>query len=212
MIRLLLADDHVLVRQGIRSLLQMEPDFQVAGEVADGRSAVEYCQTYQPDVVLMDLGMPGMSGLQATRRIRELQLATQVLMVTVYNQEEYVLHALGAGARGYVLKETGFEELRKAVFAVHAGRLFLGTGLSPELLRDYQQRTAPALPIERLSPRQCEILQLLAEGRAVKEIAFELGLSAKTVETHRAELMRRLNIRDLAGLVRFAIRSGLSPE
>jgi DNA-binding NarL/FixJ family response regulator len=208
--RVLLADDHALVRVGIRSLLSTIAGFDVVGEAGTGHEAVELADQLRPHVVLMDIAMPGINGLDATARLVERHPEIRVIILSMHASEEYALQALRAGAAGYLLKDADLLELERAVVAVARGETYLSPAISKHVIADYKRRVAEQPePIDRLTPRQREVLRLIAEGLSTKEIAFKLGLSVKTVETHRAQLMERLEIRDVAGLVRFAIRSGL---
>jgi DNA-binding NarL/FixJ family response regulator len=208
-IRLLLAEDHTLVRAGIRSLLQNLPDLEVVAEANDGRAALQLVAKTKPDVVLMDIAMPGLNGLEATARLLKDFPNVHVIMLSVHTTEEYVLQALRAGASGYLLKDSSPEELGLAIRAVARGETYLSPAVSKHVV-DYVQRVGNGTSsLERLTPRQREILQLIAEGRSTQEIARILSVSVKTVETHRVELMDRLGIHDIAGLVRYAIRMGL---
>ena len=208
--RVLLADDHALVRVGIRSLLSTIVGFDVVGEAGTGHEVVELAGTLRPHVVLMDIAMPGLNGLDATARIVERHPEMRVIILSMHAGEEYALQALRAGAAGYLLKDADLLELERAIVAVARGETYLSPAISKHVIADYRRRVAEQPePIDRLTPRQREVLRLIAEGLSTKEIAFKLSLSVKTVETHRAQLMERLEIRDVAGLVRFAVRSGL---
>jgi DNA-binding NarL/FixJ family response regulator len=209
-LRLLLADDHVLVRAGIRSLLGTLPGVEVIAEARDGNETLGLVETLRPDIVLMDIAMPGLNGLEATDRITRDYPKTRVIILSMHVSEEYGARALRAGASGYLPKDADVRELELAIGAVARGGTYLSPAVSTHVLADYRRRLAEAPDaLARLSPRQREVLQLLAEGSSTKEIAFRLKLSIKTVETHRAQIMERLDIRDLAGLVRFAVRTGL---
>jgi DNA-binding NarL/FixJ family response regulator len=212
--RVLLADDHRLVRGGFRSLLEACSSIKVVAEAEDGRDAVKQVQRHRPDIVIMDVGMPNLNGVEALIRIKKEFPGTKVLIVSMHSDEEGIVRALRAGASGYVLKDAAVAELELAVQSVAAGRTFLGPSISRNVVNRYLKGLGDSPSVlEQLTERQRETLQLIAEGKSTKEIAFELGLSAKTVETHRERLMERLNIRDVAGLVRYAIRSGLiSPQ
>jgi DNA-binding NarL/FixJ family response regulator len=208
--RVLLADDHALVRVGIRSLLSTIVGFDVVGEAGTGHEVVELAGKLRPHVVLMDIAMPGLNGLDATARIVERHPGMRVIILSMHAGEEYALQALRAGAAGYLLKDADLLELERAIVAVARGETYLSPAISKHVIADYRRRVAEQPePIDRLTPRQREVLRLIAEGLSTKEIAFKLSLSVKTVETHRAQLMERLEIRDVAGLVRFAVRSGL---
>ena len=213
-IRVVLADDHALVRAGIRALLEQLPDIEVAGEAGDGREALELIKTSGANLILLDISMAELSGLEALPRIVKDFPAVKVLILSGHANEEYVLRALRFGAAGYMLKEAAAEELDLAIKAVAQGKTYLSPSVSRTVVESYLQRAAGEEgPTEQLTPRQREILQLIAEGRNTKEIAATLEVSVKTVEAHRLQLMARLNIHDVPGLVRFAIRSGLvSPE
>ncbi len=209
--KILLVDNHTLVRAGIRALLEQIPNVLVVGEAGDGREALKLVEQYRPHLVLMDITMPVMNGLEATVRLVKDFPGTRVVMLSVHTDEEYVLQALRAGAVGYLLKDAGRAELEIAVAAVARGETYLSPAVSRHVVGDYVRRTGSGLEgrLETLTPRQREILQLIAEGKSTKEIASILDVSVKTVETHRAQLMERLDIHDVAGLVRYAIRTGI---
>ncbi|MBD2021315.1 response regulator transcription factor [Leptolyngbya sp. FACHB-36] len=213
-IRVLLADNHTLVRAGLRALLESLDAVQVVAEANDGREALRLIEAHRPDVVLMDVAMPEMNGLEATARVVKEFPAVRVIILSMHANEEYVLQALRAGAGGYVLKDSGVNELELALRSVSKGDTYLSPAVSKHVVSDYVRRIGgESSSPSQLTPRQREILQLLAQGRSVKEIAPLLHISVKTVETHRAQLMERLNIHDVAGLVRYAIRMGLiTPE
>jgi DNA-binding NarL/FixJ family response regulator len=209
-IRVVVAEDHALVRAGICSLLEKLPGVEVVGEASDGREALELLKTQAPHVALLDISMPGMNGLEAAARAARRFPATRVILLSMHANEEYVHRALKAGVAGYLLKDSGTAELELAVRAVARGETFLSPAISKQVISDYVRRTgAETTSLEALTPRQREILQLIAEGHTTKEIAKKLDLGVKTVETHRAALMTRLDIHDVAGLVRYAIRVGL---
>jgi len=212
-IRVVLADDHALVRAGFRSLLETLPGIEVIAEAGDGREALQLTLTHHPDVVLMDIAMPGMNGLEVTARVAKQAPNVRVIILSMHADEEYVWQALRAGAGGYLLKEASMAELELAIKAATRGETYLSPAISKQVA-DYIRRTGDkAGALEQLTPRQREILQLIAEGHSTKKIAHTLQVSVKTVETHRAQLMERLGIHDVAGLVRYAIRMGLvSPE
>jgi len=212
--RVLLADDHVLVRAGIRALLDTMDDIEVIGEASDGREALALVRQHKPDVILMDISMSGLNGLDATAIVARDHPDTRVIILSMHAGESSVQQALGAGAAGYLLKEAAVAELPMAIRAVMEGKRFISPAVSAIVVDGFLSgRDREAGPLRTLTLRQREILQLLAEGRSAKEVAFALGLSVKTVETHRRQIMDRLQIFDLAGLVRFAIRSGLvSPD
>jgi DNA-binding NarL/FixJ family response regulator len=212
-IRLVIADDHTLVRAGLRALLQNVSNVQVVAEASNGREALRLVEELHPDVVLMDIGMTELNGLQAAERIAREQPRTRVIMVSMHATEEYIVQALRAGASGYLLKNAGAAELEKAIKHVAQGETFLSPAVSRQV-SDYIRRVGQEpRSLDRLTPRQREILQLIAEGNTTKRIAQVLNISAKTVETHRSQLMEQLDIHDVAGLVRYAIRMGLvTPE
>ena len=212
--RVLIADDHLLVRAGIRALIESIDGVTVVAEANDGREAVDLAATLRPDIALLDVTMPGLNGLEAATRLREASPATRIIMLSMHANEAYVRTALKAGAAGYLLKSATAAELQAALQTVARGEIYLSPAVSKQVVKGFVDGTAPdASPLDALTTRQREILQLIAEGRSTKEVAFTLSISAKTVETHRAQIMERLAIHDLAGLVRFAIRSGLiSPD
>lgn len=209
-LRVMLVEDHALVRAGIRSLLEKLPDLEVVAEAGDGRTALSLIAEHQPDVVLMDIKMAGLNGLEATARIVRDLPGVRVVILSMYANEEYVIQALRVGASGYLLKDAGTAELEVAVRAAARGETYLSPAISRRMIQDYLQVVGgEGGALEQLTPRQREVLQLVAEGHSVKEIAQILQISVKTVETHRAQLMERLDIHDVAGLVRYAIRIGL---
>lgn len=209
-IRILLADDHAVLRAGIRALLDTQPDIQVIGEASDGHQAVIRVRELQPDVVLMDIGMSGMDGLAATREIKEYFPQTQILILTQHENKEYVLPALKIGASGYVLKRAEGDELLTAIRAVHAGRTFLDPAIAGILAEDIRREAgAPAEPFESLTEREREVLVMLARGDTYQQIAETLFISPKTVDYHRTNLMRKLGLSNRAELTRFAIQRGL---
>jgi DNA-binding NarL/FixJ family response regulator len=207
-IRILIADDHGIVAEGLKHLIEAQPDMEVVALVGDGREAVQQAREVQPDVVLMDLSMPELNGADATRAILERDPRCRVIVLSMYSQREYVRRALKAGAAGYVVKRSAAKEVVEAIRAVHAGRRYLSPRVADVVLEDYADEKQDD-PLSRLSAREREVLQLLAEGRTGAQIAERLSLSQKTVETYRARLVEKLGIRDLAGLVRFAIQKGL---
>jgi DNA-binding NarL/FixJ family response regulator len=212
--RLLLADDHTLFREGVRSLLARMPEVIVVAETGDGREALELIEQHRPDVALLDITMPGMNGLEVAARTERTSPKTRVVILSMHANEGYVAQALRAGIAGYLLKDAAATELSAALRAVARGETYLSPAISRHVVEGFLGRSAPeADPLAGLTARQREILQLIAEGKSTKEIAVALSVGVKTVETHRAKLMERLNIRDVAGLVRFAIRSGIiSPD
>ncbi len=211
-IRILLADDHNLMRAGIRSLLEKIVGVEVVGEASDGREAFESVKVHAPNIVLMDIAMAGLNGLEATARIIKEFPQVRVIILSMHANEEYVVQTLRAGAAGYLLKDAATAELELAIQAVARGDTYLSPAISRRVIEEYLGRTSNQRgPGEQLTPRQREILQLIAEGKSTKEIAFVLNVSIKTVETHRTQLMDRLNIHDIPGLVRQAMRMGLVP-
>ena len=227
-IRVLLADDHDILRQGLKMLLSLHKDLQVVGEARTGREAVALAQELQPDVIVLDISMPDMDGLEACRRIRSEQPATQVLILTMHESEEYFLQALRMGAAGYLVKKAAPGDLQMAISAVARGDAFLYPGLARALIHAYvtaspaglndQNRdvanpaaTNLAQELRTLTPREIEVLKLVAEGHTNQEIADRLVLSIKTVQAHRANVMEKLGLRDITHLVRFAIRHKLIP-
>jgi DNA-binding NarL/FixJ family response regulator len=211
-IRILLADDHTLMRAGIRSLLEKMPSIEVVAEASDGREALELIREHLPDVVLMDLAMPGLNGLEAVIRTSKDFSTVKVIILSMHTNEEYVVQALRGGARGYLLKDAATAELDLAIKAVVANGVYLSPRISRPVIDEYLKRVGNHYSRrEQLTPRQREIVQLIAEGRSAKDIAFILKLSVKTVDAHRLQLMDRLGIHDVPGLVRYAMRTGLVP-
>jgi DNA-binding NarL/FixJ family response regulator len=210
--RILLADDHALVRAGIRALLESLPGIEVVGETGDGLEAVEHVRRDPPDAILLDITLPGMNGLEAAARIAKLEVPTRVLMLSMHASPEYAARALAAGAAGYLNKDSAFDELATALEEIFAGRRYLCRAIDAGLVQQFERRaSAGESELDALTPRQRQILQLVAEGLGTRQIAERLYLSVKTVETHRIQLMQRLGIFDVPGLVRFAIRNGLVP-
>lgn len=211
MIRVLLADDHALVRAGIRSLLNGMDEVEVVAEASSGEEAIELAASSRPDVVLMDIAMKGITGLEAAARMRIRNPEARVVILSMHSGEEYVLQALRAGAAGYLLKDAATGELELALRSVMRGESWLSPAVSRQVVEGYVQRPGGEQTPELLTARQREVLRLVASGKSTKEIAFLLNLSVKTVETHRAQIMDRLGIRDVASLVRYALRTGLVP-
>jgi len=203
-IRIVLADDHALVRAGIRALVQSVREFEVVGEAGDGREALQLAKTLQPDVMLLDVAMPELNGLDAIPRILKQNPKIAVIVLSMHASREYVLRAVQAGAAGYVLKNAAVDELENAIRAVARGNKYLTPAISAQIIEGVGNDA-----LESLTQRQREILQLIAEGRTTRQIAEVLHISVKTVETHRTVLMKRLDLHDVAGLVRYAIRVGL---
>lgn len=212
-ITILLADDHRIFRAGLRPLLAAQADLTVVGEADDGLAALALAREKQPDVAVLDITMPGMNGLEVTRHLAREAPAVRVIILSMHSDRRYVLEALRAGARGYLLKDAGFEDLLVAVRAVAEGRLHLGSTVGEQVIRDYLSLVGDRQDgvFSVLTGREREVLQLLAEGLATKEIADRLSLSAKTVETHRKAVMDKLEIHSVAELTKYAIREGLTP-
>lgn len=212
-IRIILADDHQIIREGIRALLDKESDMEVVAEAANGREAVRMAIQHQPDVVVMDIGMPDLNGMEATRQIVEQASDVKVLALSMHSDRQFAAGILAAGASGYLLKDSAFEELAEAIRAVVRGQCYLSPGITGVVLSDYVERLADpggSLPFATLTKREREILQLLAEGWTTKRIAEDLHVSIKTVETHRQHIMDKLELRSLADLTKYAIRQGLT--
>ncbi len=207
-IRVLLADDHTVLREGIRALLEDQPDMSVVGEAEDGRMAAHMAAELRPDVVLMDIAMPRLNGLEATRQIKRDHPEVAVLMLTMHDNEEYVRQVLAAGASGYVLKRAAASELVAAIRAVHRGEAVLSPGITRVLIQDLIGRDSAEHEAagDDLTPREREVLQLIAEGYTSKEIAEMLSLSVKTVQAHRASLMQKLDLHDRGDLIKYAIQ------
>jgi DNA-binding NarL/FixJ family response regulator len=212
-ISVFLADDHPMVRNGLQLVLRAEPDIKVVGEAADGHEAVRRVEKVKPDVVVMDIAMPGLNGIEATKKIRKACSAVRVLILSMHDTAEHIYQALQAGAQGYLLKESAGEEVIKAVRALCKGKRYLSEKISETVVNDYlQQRTLEKKksPLASLSEREREILQLAAEGKTSAEIGRVLFLSPKTVETYRSRMMQKLGIRDHAALIKFAIQYGVT--
>jgi len=210
-IRVLLADDHAVMRDGLKVLLQQAADISVVGEAADGREAVRRVQELNPDVVIMDIAMRELNGIEAARLLREKCPATRVVMLSMHSNSEHVFRALEAGAAGFVLKESAGEEVAAAVRAAHAGRRYLSRAIAG-LQLTAPSRAGRAGPLGSLSAREREVLQLVVEGRSSTEIAATVHLSPKTIETYRGRLMTKLGVPDVPSLVRFAIEHHLTPS
>ncbi len=210
-VKVLVVDDHEIVREGIRMVLATDPELEVVGVASSGEEAIEKVRELEPDVVLMDIGMPGLSGFEATRRIRESHPNTQVVALTVHDSEGYVFQMLQAGATGYVVKRAPAEDVIMAVKRAHQGEAVLHPSVAKLLIKDYLARVAKGeeTSFDTLSDREREILKLIAEGLTNREIADKLYLSIKTVQAHRANLMRKLGMHDRTELVKYAIRKGI---
>ena len=214
-IGILLVDDHTLFREGIRRLINEQPNMEIVGEAANGRQAVDKAVELQPDLILMDIAMPDMNGLEATEHIKKQWPPARVLLLTVHDDREYLFHALDAGASGYVLKEAEAQELVMAIQAVCRDEIFLYPSVARWLVQDYLQRGRGGNPeeqqrLDKLTDRQQTVLQLLAEGYSNQEIADKLVLSPYTVQTHRNNIMQKLNLHSRADLIKYAIRHGLT--
>src|SRR5262249_55504724 len=209
-IRVMLADDHVLIRAGIRALLENLPGVEVVAEASEGREALALAEAHRPDVILTDIAMPALRGLELPAGIASQLPDTSILTLSMHSEEEYVCRALQVGAAGYLLKDSGTAELELAIQAVARGEPYLSPAVSKHIIADYLRRTSgESNQADQLTPRQREVLRLMAGGHTMKSIARALHISVKTVESHRAQLMERLDIHDLAGLVRYALRVGL---
>ena len=211
-IRILLADDHQLMRSGLRLLIEQQPDLTVVGEAGDGREVVSLAKSLKPDVVVMDIGMPNLNGIEATHQITQIHPEIAVVILSMHSDEGYVLRVLKAGAKGYLLKDSAEADLIKAVHAVAGGKSFFSPAVSKVLLDDYVRklkRTGIEDAYDLLTPREREILQLIAEGKSNKDVANLLNLSVYTVETHRSNIMEKLHLRGLPELILYAVRKGI---
>lgn len=213
MIKIVLADDHLVVRQGLRALLSAESDFSVVGEAGDGLEVLRVAERLKPDVLVLDLMMPGLTGLEVSRQVGKLSPQTRVVVLSMHANEAYVLETLRNGAYAYVLKDSGAEDLVTAVRQAAAGHRFLSPPLSERAIEAYQFRAgaSSADPYETLTDRERQVFQLAAEGHTSTEIAARLGISPRTAETHRTNLMRKLNLRGHSELIRYALRRGIVP-
>jgi DNA-binding NarL/FixJ family response regulator len=213
-LRLLVADDHEIVRKGLRSLLEAQPGWEVAAEASDGREAVEKAKETKPDITVLDIGMPTLNGLEAARQMLKNDARAKILILTMHESDPLIREVLDAGARGYVLKTDASKDLVSAVNAVRSNKTFFTAKVAQMVLDGYldkkpPKKEEPDKPAGRLTPRQREIVQLLAEGKSSKEVAVSLGLSVKTAETHRANIMRRLDCHSVSELVRYAVRNNI---
>jgi two-component system, NarL family, response regulator NreC len=211
-IKILLADDHVVMRRGIRALLERRPEFQVVAEAGDGREAVQLAETHSPHVVVADIAMPNLNGIEAARQIAQRSPQTAIVILSMHSDESYVLRALKAGARGYLLKDSPESDLINAILAVHEGKAFFSPSISKMLVEDYMRQMREKDvedSYELLTTREREILQLLAEGKSNKDVASLLHLSLYTVETHRGNIFQKLNLHSSAELILYAIRKGV---
>jgi DNA-binding NarL/FixJ family response regulator len=214
-IKILLADDHRILRDGLRSLLAQQPDITVVGEASDGETAVTLARNLQPDLVIMDVVMPGLDGVAATRQIRSACPETKVIALSMHSDRRFVSEMVRAGALGYLVKDSAFEELHQAVKTVMANRPYLSMVITGALVEDFVRQTSsrdrdPVSPLHLLTTREQEVLRLLADGKRVKEIAHDLQISAKTVESHRQNIMDKLEIHSTIELTRYALREGLT--
>ena len=209
-IKVLIADDHGVVAEGLRFVVEAQADMEVIGCVQDSREAVRYAIENCPDVVLMDHAMPVLNGTEATHMIREHCPRTHVIMLSMYSDQVHVVRALQAGATGYVVKKSAAKEVVDAIRVVQSGRSYLSKELADSVIDQVVHKTASEDPLERLSSRERQVLQMLAEGHLIPNIATTLSLSPKTVETYRARMMVKLDIRDFAGLIKFAIQHGIT--
>ena len=210
MIRILLADDHAMIRDGLKAMLKQLPDCAVVGTAEDGHTAVAAAQQLKPDIVVLDIDMPRLNGIEAARAIAAALPDTKVLMLSMKHEPQYIHRALQAGARGYLLKDSAGAELGPAIRALHARRRYLSEKISDRVLSDYLADRVADSPLDRLSPRERNILQLLAEGHSNAEAAKVLAISVKTVETYRGRLMDKLGLGDLPSLVKFALQHGVT--
>lgn len=206
-IRVLLADDHTIVRQGLKLILAAQPDFEVVGEAGNGREAAELAEKLKPDLVLMDVQMPDLNGIEATRRMVASNSRIRVLVLSMHKEALYVREVLKAGARGYILKDAIDTELLSAMRSVARGDGYISPAVSGALLSDYREQSSN--PLDTLSTREREVLQLIAEGKTNKEVATKLNLSVYTVDSHRGKIMEKLNLHSAGELVRFAMKNGL---
>lgn len=212
-INVMIADDHAIVRDGLKLLLESQPDIFVTGEAMNGRDAVRQAKKLQPDIVIMDIAMPELNGIEAADRILQECHSTRIIILSMYSTTEHIYRSLKVGARGYLLKESAGTEVVAAVKAVHGGARYLSQKISDRVIDDYLNKQAakePENPVERLTRREREILQMVSEGKSSAEIAGIMFLSPKTIETYRSRLMQKLGVNDIPALVKFAIRYGLT--
>lgn len=211
-VKILIADDHKILREGLRSLLETEPEFAIVAEAQDGLSAISAAKKHKPDIAILDIGMPDLNGIEATRKIRSEMAETKVIALSMHADRRFVMGILEAGANGYLLKDSAFAELILAVTAVAKGKMYLSPSIAETVVKnsleklDQNEEGSSVV----LSGREREVLQMIAEGKSTKEIALKLFVSTKTVETHRKQIMDKLNIRTVAGLTKYAIREGLT--
>ena len=207
----LLVDDHPFVREGIRSFLSDQPDFEVIGEASSGSEAVKLAQQHHPDFILLDLNMPGTNGLEAVGQLRKLVPLSKILVLTVHNSREYVLHVARSGAHGYILKEAPPEELLQAINAIRGGQKYYSPSVAGYVFDEYEQKSGKKTGEKQLTPREVEVLILTAKGKSIKEMADELDITAATVQTYRVRIMEKLEIHNVAGLVKYALQKGYLP-
>jgi len=210
MIRVLLADDHAVVRDGLRALLEAQPGIDVVGDVANGREAVREAKKLRPDIVVMDIAMPDLNGIEATLQIQDISPSTRIVILSMHSSTEHIFRALQAGAHGYLLKDSAGTEVVAAVHAVHAGRRYLSQKIAATMIDDYITERHRTSPLDSLSGRERQILQLIVEGKTSVEAGAMLFLSPKTVDTYRSRMMHKLGIGDLPNLVKFAIQNGIT--
>ena len=214
MIRVLIADDHALVREGIRYMLDLDPEITLVAEASNGQEAIDMAMTHNPDVVVLDINMPQVSGLEAAAQLRDLKPNTRLLLLSMHDQAEYAREGLRIGTSGYILKDSAGKDLRDAIHAVHAGETFLSPAIAERLheqesAEESSHADSPAKRLDQLTPREHDVLGRIARGLTNKAIAAELGISRRTVEAHRESLMRKLGIHSVAGLTRLALEVGL---
>lgn len=207
MVRVVIVDDHLILLQGIRKLLEGEPGFQVVGEACDGREGLELIRRLKPDVAIVDITLPGLNGLAIARAVAAEGLRTRVILLTMHKESPYVIEALDTGVHGYVIKTEASADLLRAIKEACKDRMYFSSGISQIVIDAYRNRDS--LEIDPLTAREREVLQLIAEGQKTKQVAASLGISLKTAESHRTHLMKKLDIHDTAGLVRYAVRRGL---
>ncbi len=210
-IRVVLADDHSVLRDGVAALLEAQEGMEVVAHAQDGKEAVRKITEFKPDVAIMDIVMPELDGIEATRQVHESSPLTQVVILSMYSNTEHIFRALQAGAKGYLLKESAGAELVAAVRSVHGGRRYLSQKITETVVDGYIREDQPSAPLGKLSPRERQILQLVAAGKSTADIARSLSLASSTVDTYRSRLMKKLDIDSIAGLVKFAIACGLTP-
>jgi DNA-binding NarL/FixJ family response regulator len=207
----LLVDDHPFVREGIRSFLSDLPDFEVVGEASNGNEALKMAEQHQPDFILLDINMPGLSGLEAVGQLRKINPRAKIVILTVHNSREYVLHVARSGAHGYILKEAPPEELLQAIQAIRGGQKYYSPEVAGYVFDEYESRPAGKKPERQLTPREVEVLILTAKGQSIKEMADALNITAATVQTYRVRLMEKLDTHNVAGLVKYALQKGYLP-